>query len=177
MTCVVGIEGKGKVYIGSDSLSSSDYDIRHLKEHKVFKNEDYLIGFCGNPRSGQIIGPKYLPHPEEPIEEFIYQIQKQLTDYNLVINDPEIATTSLINFLIGHNGSLYQIDNDFFIAKFKENYSAIGSGSSFALGSLYETSKLKLSPEKRIRKAIKCASYFCSSVGGKIVIKSTDDME
>ena len=39
MTCVVGIESKGKIYIGADGLSVSDEDIRHMKEPKVIKNE------------------------------------------------------------------------------------------------------------------------------------------
>jgi len=172
MSCIVGIESDGIVYIGSDSLASAEDDIRHLKEHKTFINGEYLIGFCGSPRSGQVLGPKYLAHPEEPIEEFVDQIKNQLNEYNLLIEDNENSTLSLSNFLVGYNGILYQIYNDFYIGQFKEKYSAIGSGESYALGSLYETSKINISPKDRIRKAIKCASYFCGSVGGKIVIKS-----
>jgi hypothetical protein len=59
--------------------------------------------------------------------------------------------------------------SDFQLAEYKENYTAIGSGTQYALGSLYTTARTKLKPPDRLEIAIKAASYFSPSVGGEII--------
>ncbi|MGD2072668.1 MAG: hypothetical protein PVG65_04175, partial [Candidatus Thorarchaeota archaeon] len=85
-------------------------------------------------------------------------------------NNPDInMDVMLSNFLIGHKGKIYEVLIDFQLVEPLENYSAVGSGRAWALGSLYTTSfSKKISIPNRLEIAMKATSYFCSSVGGNI---------
>jgi len=170
MSCVVGIKSKDRIYIGGDSFASSDGDIREIINPKVFRNKHILIGFCGSLISGQLLTPKLWTPPTD-IPLLSLSIKKHLEDHDCTVDaDADTTKYSHANFLIAFKGTLIQIYADFSVSEFKEDYTAIGSGKHFALGSLYETKHLN--PKIRIKKAIQCASYFRGDVGGKIIIKS-----
>jgi hypothetical protein len=67
-------------------------------------------------------------------------------------------------FLIVFRGEIYKIGCDFAVNHPHENYNAIGSGESFALGSLHSTEDTGLTPEERIKLALDAASKYNSYV-------------
>lgn len=172
MSCVVAIRDKNdKIFMGSDSLAISEGtgDKRFLKAPKIFMNGKYLIGFVGSLRLGQVIMPDYMNANFKKISDLLEMIREQAHVFGCLINEngEEYCGTS---FIIGYEGRLFAIDNYFQLTEYEENFHAVGAGAPYSLGSLYVSSKTDLTPDNRIRMAIDCASYFCSSVGGKIHI-------
>lgn len=53
------------------------------------------------------------------------------------------------SFLVGYNGVLYEIGEDFQVADNTDLYCSLGCGEDYAHGSLFTTSKLHMSPRKR----------------------------
>lgn len=55
MTCIIGLENKGKVYMGADSASSNGYSINVSGNPKLFRSGPFLIGFTSSWRMGQLL--------------------------------------------------------------------------------------------------------------------------
>jgi len=171
MSVVAGIIRDGKIHMAADSLATSDDgDCRFRADKKIFKNKNYLIGFTGSPRAGQILMPRYWTPPTS-IYDFPDSIREHYKDKGCM-NCIEGTDAAGVNLLIGQKGCLYEILIDFQLAELVEPYSAIGTGKCHALGSLYLSDKLGLidrrKPYEILEYAIKAAEYFCSSVGGKV---------
>ena len=68
-------------------------------------------------------------------------------------------------FIIGYNGELYVMSTDYQIAMLHQNYTAIGCGAGFALGSLHATQEMSsLKPRERLLKALTAADEFSAGV-------------
>lgn len=161
MSTVVGIVDGKDVYLGADSLASTeDGDARPIKCKKIFRNGKYLVGFIGSVRGGQILYPDYFKFPTKFMDT-PDAILQQCTDKGCLITSEQSTSNHGCNFLIGHKGKLYEILVDFQMTEI-ENYSAIGSGSYYAFGSLHTTEKMKdsFTPEMRIELALEAAAEF-----------------
>ena len=58
MTCVIGLEHKGEVYIGADSAATSGWAVSATRLPKVFLVNEFLIGYAGSFRMGQLLQHK-----------------------------------------------------------------------------------------------------------------------
>lgn len=171
MSCLVGIEHNGKVYIGADSAASSDEEIRIRRDQKLFRNDYLIIGACGSIRILQCL-KEGLWKPSRDlnsIEEIVEMMRLHLIDMNTITNTEGVDSFES-NLLIGYDGKLYEILTDFQIAEAVEGYTSNGGGKCYALGSLYETAKLKIKPEERIMRALEVAEFFCPSVRSPFVV-------
>ena len=172
MSCIVGIENKGKVFIGADSAAANDEEIRIRRDPKIFINDYLLIAACGSIRVLQCLKEGlWIPSRDlTSIEEVIESMRIHLTSLNTITNSDGIDSFES-NLLIGFRGGLYEILSDFQICEAVEGYTASGAGKCYALGSLFETRKNpKMGPKKRIQHALEVASYFCPSVRGPFII-------
>jgi len=96
---------------------------------------------------------------------------KHFQDRNFIaLSSEDQSQIHMCNFLVGYKGKLYEILIDFQMSEIPE-YEAIGSGASYALGSLYTTERANLSPRQRIALALRAACKFDSSCGGKLTIE------
>jgi ATP-dependent protease HslVU (ClpYQ) peptidase subunit len=69
------------------------------------------------------------------------------------------------NFLVATTeGKLYEILSDFQMNEV-DNFTAIGSGSTFALGSLFTSKGRIKEPEARVFKALQTAAFFDAATG------------
>jgi hypothetical protein len=75
-------------------------------------------------------------------------------------------------FLIAWENHLYEIQENFQYARVKDNYTSVGAGEAFALGSLYTTEKME-DRKTRILLALNAASKFSTSVGKPYIFRST----
>lgn len=168
MSCVVGIKQKGKIYLGADSCVTDAGRVLTLKDPKIFRRGEFLIGFCGDLRVGQL-----LKHTKirgiETIENFV-EFMKELFKKEGYIRKykdkdcPAISTET--EFIIAHKGRMYTVGEDLSIVEDSKNdYAAIGSGADFALGSLFATKNTRISSRKRLIRALKCSAYFDPGVG------------
>jgi len=179
MTCIAAIAHKGKVYIGGDSAGvGPGYDTNIRADKKVFKNGDYIMGFCGSFRMGQLLAYKFIPpepHPDRDllgfmVTDFVDAVRDCLKHGGYSkISDNEETTDG--DFLVGFQGSLFHIFEDFQVQAVVDNYDTAGCGGSLALGSLHAT--VGRPPKERIIKALTAAEHFCGGVRGPFTVMST----
>lgn len=180
MTCIVGIAYDGEVYIGSDSLGGSKSQKNTYKRPKVFINGDFIIGYTTSFRMGQILEFEWIPPKRTPgvlkisdyqfmVKSVVPSIKKCFKEHgfgSIKEGEQDIAG----DFLIGYNGSIYHLHEDFSVLESTDDFNSVGSGFHIALGSLASTTDWKR-PEERITKAIQVAEKYKPTVQGPIHIK------
>lgn len=171
MTCIVGVEYGGKVWIGADSSGVSNDHINIRADRKVFVNNGYIFGFAGSFRIGQILRYNFKPPvytKDKDIEEFM--VVDFIRDLKIVLEEHNKDHMKPY-FLTGYMGNLFTIHEDFQVARNTYPYSAIGSGLEPAMGSLFSTYELNIPIDEKIRLALHSAQQFCSSVREPIYIE------
>lgn len=163
MTCIVGIQEGGKVWIGGDSAAVGNNTIQVIDEEKVFQNGDVIVGYTTSFRMGQILQNHWSPparlegqHPDHYVKTTLIESIRDVLKskgYAEVSSNQESGG----KFLLGYKGTLYRVDNDYQVIKMRDKMTAVGSGEEFALGSLASTEG---EPTERIEKALRAASRF-----------------
>jgi len=165
MSTIIGIVDNGRVWIGTDSYATTtNGERRRIICKKSFVNSGYLISFIGSIRAGQSLRPEYFKAPKE-IYQFPDKIIAQFEKCGCLGTDSDNQTyITESSFLIANShGKLFELLSDFQINEI-EDYTSLGSGSSFALGSLYTTEAWK-DPKKRIITALKASGVYDMSTG------------
>lgn len=166
MTCIVGCANGKNVWMGGDSASVDGWTGRITNLPKVFIRGKFLIGYTSSFRMGQILQHKLDIAPQNGKADdsymacdFIDAVRKCLKDngYAKVENNVEQGGT----FLVGYNGKLYRVGNDFQVNQHGD-IDAVGIGDSFALGAMRALGKLPC--QKRIEKSLEIAAYFSMGV-------------
>ena len=174
MSTVAAVVDNRKVWMGSDSFATTEQgERRNIKAIKLFINGPYMFGFIGSVRVGQLLKPEYFKAPSR-LHEFPDEIYNHLEPRGCIATNSETQTSyQESNILIAtRDGQLFEILSDLQMNEI-EDYSAIGSGAQFALGSLYSTrNTLENRPEMRIQMALRCASFFDTSTGEPFVIQA-----
>jgi hypothetical protein len=159
MTIVIGLIDNGIVYMGSDRAMSDEYSISSPITPKIKKNGQFLIGYASSRGSGQLA--HYIDFPnvvKKDVDkfmrtDFIITLKKFIDQYGLDISDNDKAAA---DFLVGIHGRLFELStNDWQVNEY-DKYTAIGSGSQFAIGSL-DTSYTWKDPIKKIKTALDTA--------------------
>lgn len=151
MTCIVGLEHEGRVYIGGDSAGVAGWSLTVRADSKVFLRDvphigPAAFGFTSSFRMGQII--RYAFEPPSPkadaepadidaylVAEFIPALRKAFAEHGYEKADN--GRTSGGTFLMGIAGRLYRVDSDYQVGRAVAPYDAIGCGDNVALGALY----------------------------------------
>ena len=185
MTCVVGLSAKGKIWIGGDAagFDTETYRCVAMRDTKVFKlGTEYLVGFAGSYRFGQLLRYKFVP-PEKPegqddyeflVTDFMDVLRNTMKDEGIVKIENSIESLDEAGALVGFNGKLYNIEEDFQIGEMVLPYCAIGSGADYSYGSLDTSFKIskRMAPRKRVLMALEAASAFSSAVRPPFTIMS-----
>ncbi len=168
MTCIVGLEHNGLVYIGADSLGVNVSNLtKSVRDDvKVFINGPFIMGCTSSFRMIQLLQYKFIPPPHLPgiddmrfmVTDFIDAVKKCFTD-NGHTNG---------NFLVGYNKKLYVIDLDFQVGIPSIGYSAVGCGAMYAQGAMYANTKMK--PIDRIKQALAAATEFSAGVAPPFLV-------
>ena len=175
MTCIVAIAQNGTVYMGSDHAASDDKSgwIMSRKEPKVFKVGQYGIAFTDSFRMGQILQYNWTPPKYTPTKtnsgldkfmrtKFIDSVKVAFKDHGFGDIGGNDEDTGGI-FIVGLEGRIFVVDEDFHVGENLVNYMAEGSGGMFALGALHATKNQK-NPKMRIKLALEAAAEFSMSV-------------
>lgn len=165
MTCLVGIEHNGAVYLGADKMVSYGDRFGKLQESKIIKKKGFVLASCGSCRMLNILEHLFMPSPQEKNQSdeeymcstFVSEMRKCFTGNGFGVSQNDWTGG---NILVAYNGKLYAIANDFSVLRKKEFTD--GSGYAYAAGSLLSTTGC---PKQRIKKAISVASKLCNSVG------------
>ena len=109
MSCVVGLIQNGMVYIGSDGLATTEEgERRPVICIKIFTNKEYLIGFAGSVRHGQLLGPKFLDAPAS-VYDFPDAIREVFIEKGAIMTTDTGQQMHNSNILIGHKGRLFEL--------------------------------------------------------------------
>lgn len=186
MTTIIGIQGKGWGLIAADSLIvDNGQKFIATNMDKVVESGEYVFAFAGDGISGDIARYSWTP-PKVPkivnMDKFMMtdvmpSLKQAYVDYGY---DPAPKNSEgLINpdagfdALISIRGHIYQIDNDFAWVRDDRGIYGIGSGGSYALGSLaratLSVTNTRLAANEA-RKAIEISTEFDINTGGKVKV-------
>ena len=183
MTCIVGIAMNGHVIMGGDSAGISGLDLTVRSDEKVFRRGPFLMGFTSSFRMGQLLRYK-LEVPEHPkgmadLEYmtilFVDSVRECLESggWKKKKDEREEGGT----FLVGYNGQVYEVHDDFQLAWPVNGYSACGCGAQVALGAIYGIQFAGYGPRAMVQVALEAAEEFNAGVRGPFVILSSEEDE
>lgn len=185
MTVIVGVvdQESNALHMGADSLATNGWHSAwDMREPKIFRVEKFLIGVCGSPRIAQLVKFKLALKDDRRVEDpfefmclnFVDRLRAILGENgarNTLNTVENIAEHSWL--LVGFRGRLFSVDYSFAVVERGQPFDAIGCGSDFALGSLFETAGKD--PLHRVDQALRCAEKFSSGVRGPFVVESLSD--
>lgn len=171
MTCVVGIVSGGRVYMGADTCASDGQTKASHPRRKIFKiQDDMLIGCSGSFRVMDIIEHRLkLPkHGKSSDQKYMHSIvpnaiRRCLVDWKFFETITEKDDVEW-DMLIGYNGHLYTMQNDYSILPAPARGTAIGSGAEAANAILFHYGSKKVTPRYKLRSALEAAAATIVSV-------------
>ena len=169
MTCIVGIQHKGEVWIGGDSAGVGGWDLTVRRDPKVFANGPMIFGFTSSFRMGQLLEHALIV-PVQPrdktdfswlVTTFIDAVRDvfRAKSFGVKKEGEEKGGT----FLLGYRGNLYRVEDDFQIGHAAIGFEACGCGGDVARGAMFASTG---TPETRLRTALKAAQQFSAGARG-----------
>lgn len=190
MTCVVGlVSPDGCVSIGADSAGTADTGMQTIRvDRKVFRlgpsdhdEQDIPHLILGGTTSFRML--QLLQYAlEVPPYTNKTSIEKYLvTDFVDAVRacfkkggyDKRAGGEEQGGeFLVGWQGKLYHLFEDYQVSEAATGYDAVGDGESIALGVLFATQNLEMPSEERLLLALRAAAYHCQSVRPPFLIEN-----
>lgn len=169
ITCIVALREGDRIYFGGDSCVGGAHQ-RILGQPKVFKRSEFLFGASGFLRGLQLLAytvempviTEGQDHMHFMINTLTPHMRKAFAEHGALKTEKGLTNLSETAFLVAFRGEIYYIGADSAVDKWTEGYGAIGSGSAYALGSLYSTQRML--PENRIKLALDAASRYGDGV-------------
>lgn len=177
MTCIVGLEHDGDIYIGGDSAGIDGYKLQTRSDEKVFINDQFIMGFTTSFRMGQLLRysfsvPEHSYKKDDMtylVTDFVDAVRDCFRDNGYLTRDSDVESGG--TFLFGYRNSLYCMESDFQIAKSRSEFMACGCGDQVALGAMAASRSItNMKPEKRIELALQTAEEFSAGVRGPYTI-------
>jgi ATP-dependent protease HslVU (ClpYQ) peptidase subunit len=168
MTCIVGLEKDGVVYIGGDSAGVSGYDVSIIEQPKVFRIGEMLIGYTSSFRMGQIIQYNFEVPENTMSDDLQYLVCKfipalrecfKLNGYAKIENNTEEGGT----FLLGYRGKLYKVEDNYLVLRNTDGYNACGCGESYALGAMFAASRT-MRADQAVEYCLVVSAHFSAGV-------------
>lgn len=165
MTCIVGVEHDGAVWMGGDSAvsggGSGDDTVHVLAHRKVVERGGMLLGLAGH--LGACTYAALVPAPDGFVcgDVRSYVAEVVLPPIRARLKDADLGGEPC-DLLVGVGGRLLYACTDGSVHGYACGYGAIGSGSSVALGALYALTRV--APEERLQLALAAAGTHCASV-------------
>lgn len=181
MTCIVGIVDKAnnRVFIGGDSAGSTSSNIFIIKQPKVFRNGDFIIGGTSSFRMIQLLMYSFMPpqiNNKEPHEymctDFIDAIRECFKKGGYMKKETEGDERGGF-FLVGFKDRLFKIEDDFQVSETLNGIDACGSGEDFALGALTALEGFDIPTDQKVLKALECAAFLSIGVSAPFKILAT----
>jgi ATP-dependent protease HslVU (ClpYQ) peptidase subunit len=179
MTVIVAVKDKqtNQIYMAGDRMASNDSAKVKLAEPKVFFAGGFLIGYAGT-MSGNKIQHNFEPTFVQDIRGDINHFMQSafLKDLKAFYDEWGIDTSNEaeLSLLIAVRGNIYEHHaSDMSMILLEDGIGSIGTGSEYALGSLYATPGLPASDRAKI--AVDAATYFSPFCGYGIDIENTSE--
>ncbi|MER8006937.1 MULTISPECIES: hypothetical protein [unclassified Streptomyces] len=177
MTVIVGLVHRRRVHLAGDSAGSSGSQLTIRRDPKVFTNGPYVLGFTTSFRMGQLLHHAFqAPHPEGDLDRFMVTtfvdaVRTCLKEGGWARKDSEQEQAGA--FLVGVQGRLFEIHDDYQVGEPAAGYAAVGCGDDLALGALHATAGLGLKPRERLTAALRAADHHSSFVSAPYTFART----
>lgn len=178
MTCIAAMVYGNEVFMAGDLMGSNGFTKKTYTDSKVFKNGDFVIGYTSSFRMGQLLQFNWSQPPRveglsdrEYLQlDVIESMRTMFNTYGYGVKDglEDIGG----NFLIGYNGSLYEMQPNFSVLK-NDDFAAIGSGQYHAEAVLATLINEDCAPTEVLSKAIETAARFTTSVSAECTFVTT----
>jgi ATP-dependent protease HslVU (ClpYQ) peptidase subunit len=186
MTTIIGIQGKGWGMIAAESLIvGGDQKFMATGMDKVVEKGDFVFAFAGDAIAGDIALhswnmpkiPRGVNLDKFMMTDILPSLRQAYADYGYdpapktADNDPKAEAGFDALFCV--KGKIYQIDNDFSWVRDDRGIYGIGSGGSYALGSLARATLSQTNTRtaaNEARKAIEISISFDINSGGKVKV-------
>jgi len=165
MSCVIGLIEDDHIYLGADGYATTEEgERRPIITRKLLRNKEYLIGYTGSVRTGQLINSHDFDIPDD-INDLSESLRQHLYARGCVATNEMNLHMQPCNFLVVYKNKLYEILMDFQLNEVMGNFTAIGSGAPLAMGAMYVLNKTKIKPVEKLEMALKAASAFHTTCG------------
>jgi ATP-dependent protease HslVU (ClpYQ) peptidase subunit len=174
VTCVVGLVDSGQIHMGADSAGVAGWFSVARADEKVFINGQFLMGFTDSFRMGQLLRYSLVPperHADVPVfrymvTAFVDAVRTCLKAGGFAEKDKERESAG--TFLVGFEGRLFEMSNDYQVGENTHGYAAVGCGRELAMGSLHSTQGR--GPRERVLMALAAAAEFNGGVRPPFVV-------
>jgi ATP-dependent protease HslVU (ClpYQ) peptidase subunit len=175
MTCVIAFIDKDKnAVIAGDKAASDSVETFSVKAPKVFSNGDFLVGYEGSFRMGQVLQYNWCP-PEKPedktTDEFMHtdvigSILACFKEYLWQLEEDEDGDLGPVGglFILVFEGRVFELQGDMSILEPSSEVSSIGSGSPKALVAFKIYSEYEKDTHKLLTKVFEEVSSTVKSV-------------
>ena len=182
MTCIVATRSRKGVIIGGDSLGSDGYGSTVRQDPKVGRVGEYLFGFCGSFRVGQVLLFDF--DPPEPsrktapeiyrflVAEFIPKLRETMLGAGVLKIEDKIEEFDGAAFIIGIHSHMFYVEEDLQVGWPNTPYFSVGSGEDYAMGAMYNAYKQKKRGEDLLMAGLNAAEQFSVGVGGPFIFES-----
>lgn len=169
MTAIAAVALNGVVVMGADSagVNSATKELQLRADAKVFRKGSMLLGVSGSWRTIQELKYKEVPEPIDGLGFTEWAVNILLPWLRLNINQQDLEKSEI---LIGYQGQIFHIYGGNQVAEEIAGFDACGSGTPYALASLYTSHGFDWSEYKRVYKALDSAERFCTDVRGPFYI-------
>jgi ATP-dependent protease HslVU (ClpYQ) peptidase subunit len=185
MTTIAAIQGDGWAVVGFDSQITEDSRIFLLPSAagKVAQNGPYILGAAGDLRAINLLHHTFRPPAPAPTERGLkldkFISTKFVPALKSCFDEAQYGEkgsheSSIIAVV---NGTVYEIGADYDWCHDQRGIYAVGTGSSYALGSLYESNdgrkrRTLTAARANLRSALTIASLLDINTGGTIHIST-----
>jgi 20S proteasome alpha/beta subunit len=176
MTVVIGAISDGRVYLAGDSYLGDEDACDLCSEPKVVQIANTVgIGICGDVRAEAVVVKtiKGMLSKKQRITDsylrgdFSIKLHEKLKASGVLKDDKGITALDESEYLLGHAGSLYYVEDSLGLWRPRVPYAAIGSGRTFALGALAYANMsgdLRTDPKKALKKVLDACVRHCHHV-------------
>lgn len=171
MTCIIGLERDGVLWIGGDSAAYREDEVNTRVEPKVWRAGKFIFGFSGSFRIGQLLRWGFKPPKNNRDSDIEYMVidfvdaLKDLLTQKGASTRGESGDTFDAEIVVGYKRRLYVVESDFNVSTRTDTYVSSGGGTPYALGALWILeSEGSLPPEVVIEKALNASAQYCPSV-------------
>lgn len=174
MTIIVGYKTKKGLLFASDTQCSSDEERGMDTIEKVFEKNGVIYGIAGSININNELRYNFnykfsdINDKHELFGNFRTTLKNFLRTSDNCLNEQNELDGQI---LFGVNNNIYAFQCDLSITECMKNYYCVGSGSSYALGSLYTTHTLSNIPvRKKLKLAIESAGEFSMGCNKEVKI-------
>ena len=192
MSVVVAIKKDGVIYFGADSQvtkGGTRTTLSNPNNYKIWSVDgvdNCLMGSVGAVRASNVVRVAYDLIPELVdlkcavdfrfvVKRLVPQIMDELAEHKILTKDSDGVPYMNASFLLAYHDKLFSIDGFGCVIEV-DDFCAIGSGASEALGSLLSTADVE-DPIRRILSAIKASAMHDIYVDYPIIISDTESTD